>query len=296
MKHVEGTFSGYKGLKLYYQGWQPSDCSQAVVIMVHGLGAHSGLFSQAVQYQLALNNEVYAFDMRGHGRSPGQRGHINSWAEYREDLNAFIKTVRQLRSGCPLFLWGHSLGGTVALEYALRYPDELQGLIVTAPALNKIRLPKLKITTGLLLSRIAPRFSLKLGFKQAACDRDPVICAALLEDPLRHEYGSARLATEFFSTVNWIQRNTSNLRVPLLTLHGLADEVTLPEATRAFFQQVTFPDKEYKEYPTQDHDVFVDLEYQTIFADFEKWLERHLEGTSCQPLTLIPIEATVFQE
>ncbi|MCL6436090.1 MAG: lysophospholipase [Leptolyngbyaceae cyanobacterium HOT.MB2.61] len=297
MKHIEGKFKGFKGINLYYQGWFPTEFTQAVVVMVHGLGAHSSLFNQAVQYLVSQNYEVYAFDLRGHGRSPGQRGHINSWKEYREDLHAFLQmVVRKQRPGCPCFLWGHSLGGTIVLDYALRYPDKLQGIIVTAPALGKIRISPTKLLIGRMLSRIAPRFSLKLGLKQAACSRNPEFCDALLKDPLRHEYGSARLATEFFKAVNWILNHTSELRIPLLTLHGSADEVTLPEATRAFFQMVTYHDKEYREYEEHYHDLYVDIEYQRVFKDFGNWLERHLEGAACQPLILWALETAVAKK
>ncbi|NJP11567.1 MAG: alpha/beta hydrolase [Leptolyngbyaceae cyanobacterium RU_5_1] len=287
MKHNQGTFQGFGGLNLYYQSWHPVELTQAVVVVVHGLGGHSGLFDHVVQYLVPQGYEVYAFDLRGHGRSPGQRGHINTWTEFRGDLRAFLQWIREQRSRCPCFLWGHSLGGTIVLDYALRFPDDLQGLIVTAPALGRVCISPCKLLLGRLLSRVFPRFSLRLGLKNDVCSRDPSVCEAFLLDPLRHEYGSARLATEFFATVSWIQTHTSDLKVPLLTLHGGADQVTLPEASRAFFQQVTFPDKEYYEYPEHYHDLYVDLNYQTVFSDFGNWLERHLEGSAtCHPLSL----------
>jgi alpha-beta hydrolase superfamily lysophospholipase len=287
MKHFEATFKGSGGLDLYYQSWLPDDHIQAVVVMVHGLGGHSSLFSPAVQYLMPQGYEVYAFDLRGHGRSPGKRGHINRWAEFREDLHIFLQQIHEWRPGCPCFLWGHSLGGTIALDYALRSPDSLQGLVITAPALGKVRVSPYKIVLGRVLSGIWPHFSLKLGLREDFCLKVPDVCAAYLQDPLRHEYGSARLSTEFFATVNWIHTHASALKIPLLTLHGSSDQVTLPEASRAFFQQLTFPDKEYREYPGNYHDLFIDLEYQKVFLDFEDWVERHLEGSkSCQQLKL----------
>ncbi|MGA7933820.1 MAG: lysophospholipase [Kovacikia sp.] len=287
MEHIEGEFKGSGGLNLYYQSWLPDSQIQAVVVMVHGLGGHSSLFDPAVQHLVPQGYEVYAFDLRGHGRSPGRRGHINRWAEFREDLHAFLQQVQEWRSGCPQFLWGHSLGGTIALDYALRFPDGLRGLVITAPALGKIRVSPYKLALGWLLSGVYPRFSLKLGIREEFCLKVPEICAAYFEDPLRHEYGSARLSTEFFTTVDWIHKHTADLKIPLLTLHGSADQVTLPEASRAFFQKLTFPDKEYLEYPGNYHDLFVDVEYRKVFLDFENWVERHLEESpSCQRLKL----------
>lgn len=286
MNHVEGKFKGFGGIDLYYQRWLPTHHIRAIMVIVHGLGGHSGLFNNAVQDLVIDGYGVYAFDLRGNGLSPGQRGHVNHWKEFREDLHAFVEYVHAQHQRCPCFLWGHSLGGTIALDYALHYPSGLHGLILSAPALGKVNISPVKLTVGRLMSHIFPRFSLSLGIHKEACSRDPKICVIFSEDPLRHEYGSARLATEFFATVARVQARASDLQVPLLMLHGSADEVTLPEASRNFFQQVAFTDKTYQEYSGNYHDLYVDLDYQVIFSDLRKWLRDHLEeGTSCPVLT-----------
>jgi alpha-beta hydrolase superfamily lysophospholipase len=285
VKHNQGTFTGFDGIQLYYQSWLPDANVQAVMVLVHGLGGHSSLFNSVVDYLVPQGFEVYAFDLRGHGRSPGQRGYINSWLEFREDLRAFLHFVQDLRSSCPCVLWGHSLGGTITLDYALHYPDGIQGLIVTAPALAKISIDPYKLWLGRSLSRIFPRFSLKLGISGGADDR---FIRAFLQDPLRHQYGSARLATEFFRTVDWIYTHACDLKIPLLIMHGSADRVTLPEGSRAFFQRVIFHDKEHYEYPGNYHDLFADSDYKEIFSDLDNWLERHLEGTLC----VIPMQSS----
>lgn len=287
MKHIEGTFQGAKGLSLYYQSWSPQNRAKAIVAIVHGLGSHSGQFDNAVQYLIGKGYGVYAFDLRGHGRSPGQRGHINSWAEFREDLNAFLQLIREREPDCPRFLWGHSLGGAIALDYALRFPEVLQGVIVTAPAIGRIGVSPMKIAIGRLLSQVYPRFSLKSGIDREASSRDPNAVSAYAQDTLRHEYGSARLATEFLETVNWIQSHGSDLRLPLLILHGSADRVTHPDSSWAFCMQVTFPDKECYEFPGSYHDLHIDINHHEVFANLGEWLERHLPGaTNHQPLAL----------
>lgn len=289
MNHSEGTFEGYNGLNLYYQSWQPDEQIRAVVVMVHGLGGHSSLFNPVVEYLVAKNFEVYAFDLRGHGRSPGQRGHIDTWMEFREDLRAFLQHVRDPRSQCPCFLWGHSLGGTIVLDYAVHLPttasNALQGVIVTAPALGKVGVSASKLVLGRLLSRVMPRFSLKLGFQSELCTRAPAVCAAYLQDPLRHEYGSARLATEFFAAVDNIYKQAVVLQTPLLLLHGSEDQITLPEASRSFFQQVPLTDKELREYSNSAHDLYIDLDHQSVLLDLHQWIDRHLEeNAACRLL------------
>lgn len=290
MQHIEGTFTGFGGLKLYYQGWYPEEPTQAMVLLVHGLGGHGGLFQHAVEYLVPQGYEVYALDLRGHGRSQGQRGHINSWREFREDLHAFVQHIRMARSCCPFILWGHSLGGTIVLDYVLRQGDQVQGLIASAPALGKVGISPKKILIGRALSRIAPRFSMTLGDREKLASQTSAIVSAYFKDPLRHEVASARLASEFFATVDWIYRNASQLQIPLLLMHGMDDQVTLPEGSRAFFQRVIYPDKEHREYPGSYHDLCVEMDYQEIFKDLESWLVQHFEGAGyCQPLSLCPV-------
>ncbi|WNZ48407.1 alpha/beta hydrolase [Leptolyngbya boryana CZ1] len=285
MKHREGTLAGWQGMNLHYQSWHPDEPSQAVVTLVHGLGGYSNVFQNAVEYLVPQGYEVYAFDLRGHGRSAGQRGHINAWAEFREDLRLFLRFVRSQRTSCPMILWGHSLGGTIVLDYVLRSPDEIQGLIVTAPALGKVKISLVKLAIGRIMSRTVPRFSLRLGLRHLGAS-NPIV-EAYLNDPLRHDYASARLATEYFSTVRWIYRHAAELNIPLLIMHGSSDHVTLPEGSRLFFQQVIFPDKEHREYPGNYHDLYMDADCELVFSDLKDWLKRHLIGAkTCQPLII----------
>lgn len=277
MKHREGTFLGAAGLRLYYQSWHPQKRSRAIVVIVHGLGGHSDLFANLVQYLVDCGDTVYGFDLRGNGRSPGQRSYINSWTEFREDLEAFVRLIEVKESDSPCFLLGHSLGATIVLDYVLRSPRQWQGVILIAPALGNVGVSPLKLAIGRILSKVWPRFSLDTGIDLAASSRDPQVLKAYAQDPLRHSRGTARLATEFLKTVNWIEAHASELQVPLLILHGGADRVTLPESSRLFFERVTFADKEKREYPGAYHEIFNDLDYQQILCDLKDWLERHLE-------------------
>jgi alpha-beta hydrolase superfamily lysophospholipase len=281
MTHIEGTFTGAGGLDLYYQSWQPEGELRAIIAIVHGFGAHSGLFIDAVQHLLPLGYAIYAFDLRGHGRSPGQRGHINSWAEFREDLHTFLTRIQERGPSCACFLWGHSLGAAIAVDYALRFPQSLQGLILTAPALGKVNLPVLKVALGRMLSQVWPNFSMKVGFEKTTKLHSPNFIST--QDPLRHEYGTARLAAEFFATEKWVENHASELQVPLLIVYSSGDKITPPEGSVAFFQKVSFPDKESYEYPGDYHDFYLDINYQKVLVDLEHWLEKHLDGEIDNP-------------
>src|SRR5512145_404969 len=121
--HREGGFAAPDGLELYYQFWVPADRrSRAVLVNLHGLGDHSGLYPTLASYFPPRGIAVYAYDMRGNGRSPGQRAYLRSWDEYRGDLHAFLTLVREWEPERPVFVLGNSLGGLVVLEYALCNP------------------------------------------------------------------------------------------------------------------------------------------------------------------------------
>ncbi|MDF2387285.1 lysophospholipase [Nostoc ellipsosporum NOK] len=279
INHTEGTFKGVGGLELYYQSWQPQGKVKAVLAVVHGLGAHSSRYDNVVQHLVPKQYAVYSFDLRGHGRSPGQRGYIKAWAEFREDLQAFLKLIKIQQPESPIFLLGHSLGSVIVLDYVLRCPQEastLQGVITLAPALGKVGVSKTRLLIGHLLSRVWPRFTLNTGMDLSAGSRDEKVIAAYAEDKLRHTLGSARLATEFFATVAWVNAHAGDWQLPLLILQGGADRVTLPEGGKIFYEQVSCTDKQRVVYPEAYHELQSDLNYQEVMADLADWLERHL--------------------
>ena len=274
----ETTFSGENGLKLYYQNWHPQALARAVFVIVHGHGGHSGIFTRMVEYLIERNYVVYSFDLRGHGRSPGQRGYINNWAEFRADLRAFLKLVTSQEADLPLFLMGQSLGGTIALEYVLREANQLQGLILMSPALGLVGVTSWKLWLGKMLSHIWPNFALDTGLDLSAGSRDPEVIAANSRDPLRHSQGTARLATELLKTIDWIYAHARELQVPILILHGGADRVTVPESSRIFFERLILADKERLEYPGSYHELHNDLNYQEVLGDMWDWLNKHLSA------------------
>lgn len=115
MQHTQEFFKGVGGLKLHYPSWQPHQ-TQAIVILLHGLGSHSGRFNNIVQYLVPAAYRVHALDLQRHGRSSGLWGHLNHWSEYRAALSRFLKVIDKQCSNCPRFVLGHSLGGRIALD------------------------------------------------------------------------------------------------------------------------------------------------------------------------------------
>ncbi len=284
MRHCEATFESADGLTLYYQSWHPVAQVKAVLGIVHGLGSHSGLFSNIVQVLVPQGFAVYAFDLRGHGRSAGQRGYINHWLEFRQDLDRFWQLIATQNQELPCFLLGHSLGAIITLDYALYYPQNLSGIITMAPALDPVGVSPVKLTIGRILSRTLPRFTLNTGIPQHAGSHDAVTVAAYASDPLRHTKGTARLVTEFLHTTQWIESHLDALQIPVLILHGTADPVALPAGSRRLFEQLQMMDKEHREYPGAFHDLHNEINAHIVASDITNWLNRQVnqENYFCQ--------------
>ncbi|NET51496.1 MAG: alpha/beta hydrolase [Merismopedia sp. SIO2A8] len=308
MHRTDGTFPGFNGLPLYYQCWreddprnasrngQPKAKPKAIIALVHGLGGHSGFFKNIFHALAPQGYVLYALDLRGHGRSPGQRGYINRWDEFRQDIDCFISfaTERELKLShemrgssddalnqpLPCVLMGHSLGGAISLDYAIRHPNTLAGVVAIAPALGVVGIPPLKMAIGKILSNVWPGFTLHTGINDGAASRDPAIISQYQSDPLRHTRGTARLATEFIATAHWIHDHADQLASPLLILQGTADQVSLPEGSDRFFQNVQFPDKTRYEYDGGYHDLHNDTIFGDVLDDLSHWLEGQISAAT----------------
>ena len=277
-EHRDGTFTGTGGLQLYYQAWMPPDRQpkKAVLINLHGLGDHSGLYPTLASHFPAHSIALYAYDMRGNGRSPGQRAYLRGWHEYRGDLHAFLERVRKWEGDLPLFVLGNSLGGLVVLDYALHYPAGLSGVIAAAPPLGEVGVPPMLMTLGRVMSRIWPRFSLEVGMDLSGLARDPAVVNTVLADPLFHRRGTARLSTEVTAAIRRVQARAETLSVPLLILHGSDDRMVTPEGSRRFVSRVEHSDRELREYPGAYHGLFADMGHEEVLKDVERWLASRI--------------------
>jgi alpha-beta hydrolase superfamily lysophospholipase len=280
MDHHEGTFHGQDGVELYYQRWRPERSPRAVLAIVHGFGEHSGRYRNVVDWFVPRGYAVYGFDLRGMGRSPGQRCHVGCFDEYRGDVRAFVDLVKQAEPGQPRFLLGHSQGGLIVLNYVLHDPSGLDGVIASAPALGALPVSPFLILLAKGLSRVRPRFTLQTGLDVQALSRDPEVVRAYVDDPLVTNVATARLGTELMAAIRWTQEHAADLALPLLIVHGTCDRLGPCDASGEFFEKVVFADKERQTYEGYYHEVFNDVGKEMVLADVEVWLDRHLPGRS----------------
>lgn len=277
MKHNQATFQGAGSLDLYYQSWRADGVPRAVLVIIHGAGDHSGRFERLVLPLAAQGFTAYAFDLRGFGRSPGKKGHINSWNEYREDVRLFLELVGNMEPGIPVFLFGYSLGAVIVLEYVLRSPQGLRGAILSGTPIAPVGVaPAWQVALARLMSRIWPGFTIRRISDLHGVSRDPAVLAALQADPLHHDLVTARWGTEAMSVMESLRGQAAQVRLPLLLLHGGDDPFNLASGVQRYYDQVAFPDKVLRIYPGSRHETHNDLDNARVAADVIAWMGEHV--------------------
>ncbi|MFN2601616.1 MAG: lysophospholipase [Gemmatimonadaceae bacterium] len=275
---AEFNFSGDEGISLLGKCWAPSQRPRAVVALVHGISEHSGRYSAVVDGLTTAGFAVCAFDLRGHGRSEGQRGHIDRWSQYRGDVLAYLEQVKTRYPRLPVFLYGHSLGALIVTEYVLYHPDGLAGMIVSGIPLRPTGVAKKPLVLlARSLSHIWPTFSVSLGVDGTRLTRDAAMVRAYDEDPLVHHTATARWGTETLEAIDRVKKRMSEIGIPILILHGEEDPVNAVQGGKELFTGVSSKDKELHLYPGGKHEPHNDIVREQVVSDVEKWLTRQLE-------------------
>ncbi len=274
-QHNESTFAGEGDMQLFTQSWLPEPPVHGVIALVHGFGEHSGRYTYLAEALTAAGYAFNAFDLRGHGHSPGLRGHVDHWEQFLADIAASLPVASALAPQTPLFLFGHSMGGLLALNFAIRHPQGLAGIIASAPLLTQPNVaPWLNLASS-VMSRIKPDFSLDTGLKPEVISRDPAEVKRYAEDPYVHGRASARLGVELRNAQSWTQQHAGDLRIPLLLYHGTGDRLVPIAGSRTFFGNVTVADKQWIEWPGGYHESHNDIQRNEVLTAVVAWLASH---------------------
>ena len=277
MKEQTGHFEGVNRFQLFYKAWLPDDPPKAVLAIVHGAGEHIDRYKNLVDALVPAGFMLTGYDQRGHGRSEGQRGHINSWNEYREDLRIFLALAGKLAPGLPLFLYGHSHGSLEVLDYILHYPEGLAGAIISGTALDpKEAAPPHLVLLAKALSGIVPSFSLKVKLEGSSVSRNPQVAKDYMEDSLVHWYRSVRWGTESLKIIEWIKSRAGEINLPVLFLHGECDALVTAAGAQRFFGQIQNPDKAIPISRGGQPEPHNDLDYKQVISDIESWMDSHI--------------------
>ena len=284
----ESSFTGAGGVQLFSQSWgargENSPPAKAVVALVHGIGEHSGRYVWLVEHLTASGFSVFSFDHRGHGKSPGRRGHITSWSEYRDDVSAFLENVRRLNPGLPIFIYGHSLGALIVAEFVVSKRPDVAGVILSGIPLQPTGVAKPHLVAlAKIFSRILPSLLVTFGVNPDALSRDSAVSKAYEQDPLVHHRASMRWGTETLDAIDRVRSRASDIRLPLLILHGGADRVNSVAGSRELLETVSSRDKQLLVYPDGAHEPHNDLDRDKVVRDVTDWLNARLTAVGAQP-------------
>lgn len=276
MKHKEGKFKGLKNFDLYYQCWLPEKSPKAVLLVAHGLAEHSGRYKNLVNYFVPKGYAVYALDHRGHGKSEGMRSYVDRFSEYLADIKTFFDIVHKAHKGAKVFLVGHSLGGTLAVAYAVEHQQELAGVIMSAPSLvaSPTVSPALLAIAG-VVSALAPKMGVTV-LDASTISRDKAVVDAYVNDPLVYRGKiPARTGAELANMWKKLPEKMPEIKLPILIMQGTADQLADPRSSKLLYERVSSKDKTLKLYDGFYHEIFNEPEHKQVMADVAAWLTKH---------------------
>lgn len=275
MSHTEGTLTSTDGTELFLREWSPDGAAKAVICLVHGLGEHSGRYDHVARTYNDAGYAVVAIDTRGHGRSPGPRGHT-PFDPTMEDVSALLAHAKQAHPGLPVFLYGHSLGGLIVLTFCLRNQPAIAGVVATSPGLASPLLEqKLKIGAAKVLGSLLPTVTIPTGLDANQISHDPEVVRDYLADPLNHDKASLALGRDGAVAAETALATADRFALPLLLVHGTGDEIAFASGSEQFAAKVP-GEHELKLYEGLAHETHNEPEKAQVLADIVAWLDAHV--------------------
>ncbi|MFN2464193.1 MAG: lysophospholipase [Candidatus Dormibacteria bacterium] len=275
LEEREGTFKAPDGVELYYVSRRdPTQVARRLVITVHGFADHAGRMPYLVQHLAGRGAVVYSFDQRGNGKSPGRRGHIDSYQEIVEDLKAFIELATGAEPGLERVLLGHSTGGILAMALALQEPAAVDRLVLSAPALVlAFKAPAWKDSLARVMAVLRPTLTMQAGFPPESVAREPEVIRANKADPLVVQDMSSRFYSEvYLNAAPSMLRRAGEIKIPFLLLQGTGDLLVDPDGAEQLNRSAEVPHV-YRTYEGAYHEIFNDICREEVFADLDHWLE-----------------------
>ncbi|MBD3729379.1 MAG: alpha/beta hydrolase [Sphingomonadales bacterium] len=270
----EGHFIGAAGRRIAFRSWLPEGEAQDHIVVAHGYAEHAGRYDAFGQWFAARGFGVHALDHHGHGQSGGARGVICSFDEAAADIDRLVDKVLGESGLVQVKLLGHSMGGSLALHYAIAHQDKLSGLILSGPAIGGGVSAPMNLVLR-ILATLAPRMG-TVELDSNAVSRDPAVVEAYRADPLV-TLGKvpARTAQQMMAAIARYPAQVGRLHVPLLYMHG-SDDALVPQApVQPVIDAIGSRDKTEIVYDGLYHEIFNEPERESIFATLERWLQDH---------------------
>ena len=275
MKTSEETLEGAGGIKIFFRSWHPDGKARGVVVIVPGFNAHSGYYSWVAEQLTAEALAVYAVDLRGRGKSDGERFYVEKFQDYVDDVSALVDRAKSREAGLPVYLLGHSAGGVVSCLYAIENQSQLAGLICESFAFQ-VPAPDFALAVFKGLSHVAPHAHV-LHLKNEDFSRDPNIVRAMNDDPLiANETQPTETLAEMVRADERLEKEFPRIKLPVLILHGTSDKAAKPSGSQLFYDTAGSTDKTLKFYEGGYHDLLNDTDKQRVMSDIRVWINAHL--------------------
>ena len=274
---TEETVKGVSGLNIFFRSWHPVGKPHGTILIVPGFNAHSGYYHWAAEQFVANGLAVSAVDLRGRGKSDGERFYVDTFEDYVRDLEAVTAIVKSRESGLPMFLLGHSAGGVVACLYTLDHQAELAGLICESFA-HELPAPDFALAVFKGLSHVAPHAHV-LHLPNERFSRDPEAVEAMNNDPLiAHETQPTQTMAALVRAGERLKKEFPLITLPVLILHGSLDKNTRPSGSQHFYNLAGSNDKTLKFYEGGFHDLLNDIDREAVMLDIKNWVDQRLPG------------------
>jgi alpha-beta hydrolase superfamily lysophospholipase len=263
-------------VRLFWQAWLPDAEPRAVVVISHGVSEHGGRYAWVAERLTRRGFAVYAGDHRGHGRSTGPRVLVNSMDDFVRDLDAVVEMAQGAHPAAKTVLLGHSMGGAVAIAYAIEHQDRLDMLVLSAPLAVLGAASPVERTVARILSAVAPRVGV-YAVESEGVSRDPAVVRDYDADPLNyHGKLPARTIKTLTDALNAFPEGIATLSLPILTMHSAADRLTPPAGSELVIERAGSEDKSIIRYEDLYHELLNEPERQKVLDDIVEWVEARL--------------------
>jgi acylglycerol lipase len=263
------------GLSINVRSWHPEGKARAVVVIVPGFNSHSGYYAWVAEQFVASGFSVWAVDLRGRGKSDGERFYVEKFADYVNDVASVVTLVTSREPGVRVFVLGHSAGGVVACIYALEHQTEISGLICESFA-HQVPAPDFALAVLKGLSHVWPHAHV-LKLRNEDFSRDPNVVESMNNDPLiAHEIQPTQTVAEMVRADERLKKEFPLITLPVLILHGTDDKATKPSGSQLFYDTAGSADKTLKLYDGHFHDLLNDVGKEMVMADIKNWIAARI--------------------
>lgn len=279
MKTFEWNWKSADGLEMFARGWAPEDDPKAVVCLVHGLGEHIGRYEHVGAAFAAAGYALLGFDLRGHGKSGGPRGHAPSLEAFFQDIDDFLREAERRYPSAPRFLYGHSLGGLLSLSYSLSRKVNARGMIVSSPGLRTaIHEQKAKLILAKLLGAIAPTITLPSELATEHLSRDAKVVRDYINDPLVHDKITTGFGRAGLKATDLVFTRAAQLSVPVLLVYCSGDQIAFPRGSEEFAALAPKGLVTLKRYEGLYHEPHNEPEKADVLRGYIQWLDEQVKG------------------